>query len=72
MQLAMIETGTKAKVTAIHGSDAVKKHLGALGVVPGALVHVCQISFGNIIIGVHDSRLAINEDVARRIEVVAA
>ena len=72
MSLATMKTGDKARVVEISGTDAVKKHLGSLGVVPGALLQVCQIAFGNMIIGVHDSRLAINEDVARRICVAAA
>ena len=72
MTLSMIKIGEKARVLSITGADSVKKHLGALGVVPGTLVVVCQVSFGNMIIGVHDSRLAINEDVAQRICVAAA
>ena len=72
MQLAVMNTGDRARVVAITGADAVRKHLGSLGVVPGAIVTVCQVSFGNMIIGIHDSRLAINEDVARRICVAAA
>lgn len=72
MTLAEMKTGNKARVSEVSGADAVKKHLGSLGVVPGALVTVCQISFGNMIIGIHDGRLAINEDVARRISVAAA
>ena len=45
---------------------------GALGVVAGALVTVHHVAAGNMIIGVHDSRLAINDDLARRIMVESA
>ena len=48
-----------------------KKHLGSLGVVAGTVVTVYQVANGSMIIGVHDSRLAINEDLARRIHVEA-
>ena len=72
MPLAMMKEGEKARVVNIHGADTVKKHLGALGVVAGALVTVHHVAAGNMIIGVHDSRLAINDDLARRIMVEAA
>ena len=71
MTLAMMKVGDKARVLSVKGTDSVKKHLGAMGVVPGTFIVVCQVSFGNMIIGVHDSRLAINEDVAQRICVAA-
>ena len=71
MPLSMVKIGEKARISNVGGSDAVKKHLGSLGVIPGAIVSVCQVSNGNMIIGIHDSRLAINEDLSRRIMVGA-
>ena len=71
MPLAMIKEGDRVRVSSVHGADSVRKHLGSLGVVPGALIVVNQIAGGNMIIGVHDSRLAINEDLAKRIMVEA-
>ena len=71
MPLAMVKAGEKARVQSVSGSDTVKKHLGSLGVVAGAVVSVQQVTNGSMIIGVHDSRLAINEDLARRIHVEA-
>ena len=72
MPLAMIREGERVRVASVHGADSVRKHLGALGVVPGAVVAVLQAANGNMIIGVHDSRLAVNEDLARRIMVEPA
>ena len=72
MPLAMMKQGEKVRVVSVHGADSVRKHLGALGVVAGAVIAVHQVSDGNMIIGVHDSRLAINEDLARHITVEAA
>ncbi len=71
MPLSMIKSGEKARVLNVSGADTVKKHLGSLGVVVGAVVEVHQIADGNMIIGVHDSRLAINDDLAKRIMVQA-
>ncbi len=67
MPLAMVKMGEKARVKAITGTDAVKHHLGALGFVPGVIVTVVQLSYGNMILGVHDSRIAIDGGLARRI-----
>ena len=69
MPLSMIGLRCKARVMALTGSDTVKKHLGALGFVPGAVVTVVQISGGNMIIGIHDSRIAVNGDVTRHVMV---
>lgn len=69
MPLAMIEAGGRARVAAIHGSDTVKKHLGSLGFVPGAVLTVVQVVSGSMIVGIHDSRIAVNDDLVRRISV---
>ena len=69
MPLAMIKIGERARVVAITGTDAVKKHLGSLGFVPGAVVTVVNVTAGSMIVGVHDSRIAINPDVAARVMV---
>lgn len=72
MPLAMMKVGEKARVVAITGSDAVKKHLGSLGFVPGAVVSIVNITDGSMILGIHDSRIAVNEDLTRRVRVEAA
>lgn len=72
MLLAMAKEGDRVRVVDVHGADSVRKHLGSLGVVAGALVVVHHVANGSMIIGVHDSRLALNEDLARRIMVQSA
>ncbi len=67
MPLSMMELHSKVRVTAITGSDSTRKHLGALGFVPGAVLTVVQITGGNMIVGIHDSRIAVNDDVTRRV-----
>ena len=69
MPMTMIQVGDRVRVKNLTGNDTVKKHLGELGMIPGALVTIVQISDGNMIVGIHDSRIAINEDLARRIMV---
>ena len=51
----------------ISGSDEVKRHLESLGFTVGASVSVINSLGGNIIVKVKESRIAINEDLARRI-----
>ena len=72
MPLAMIGVGEKARVTGVTGPEAVRKHLSALGFVPGAIVTVVNMTGGSMILGIHDSRIAINEDLSRRVMVAAA
>ena len=72
MPLAMLRVGEKARVTAITGTDTVRKHLGSLGFVPGVVITVVQAANGSMILGLQDSRVAVNEDLVRRIMVRAA
>lgn len=72
MPLAMVKEGEKVRIVAITGTDAVRKHLGSLGFIPGAVVTVVQLMNGSMILGIQDSRIAINEDLSRRVMVAAA
>ena len=69
MPLAMMQIGERARVAAVKGADAVRKHLGSLGFVPGAVVTVVQIMDGSMIVGIHDSRIAVNDELTRRLMV---
>ena len=71
MQLSLLKRGERARIVTIKGPDLVKKHLGALGFVPGVMVTVVQLGYGNMVLGIHDSRIALNGDLARRILVEA-
>ena len=72
MPLAMMHVGERARVMAITGADSVKKHLGSLGFIPGVVISVVQVTDGSMIVGVQDSRIAVNADLVRRIMVEAA
>ena len=72
MKLSSVEEGRRVRVMSVAGGDAVKRRLGALGFVAGALVRVVRISYGNMILAVHESRIAVDEATAGEIEVEAA
>lgn len=69
MTLKEMKIGERGRVTGIAGADSVRHRLGALGFVPGAVVSVAQIAFGNKILAIHDSRIAVDEELAGRIEI---
>ncbi|MBP5449022.1 MAG: ferrous iron transport protein A [Spirochaetales bacterium] len=54
-------------VKKVGGNDEVKRHLENLGVVPGSIVTVITELNGNLIVKVKESRIAINEELAKRI-----
>ena len=67
MPLSLVKIGERVKVVNVTGLDAVRKHLGAMGLIPGEVIAVVQIAEGNMILGIHDSRLAIGRNVAAHI-----
>ncbi len=67
--LVLAETGKDQIIKKIGGSDEVKRHLETLGFTVGGTVTVVNSLAGNLIIKVKESRIAINEDMARRIMV---
>ena len=71
MTLATLKEGERARLVRVSGDDAVKHHLGALGFVAGTVVRVVGASYGNLILAVHASRIAVNEATAQEIEIEA-
>ena len=69
MPLSMMDIGDKVRVKAVTGTDQVRKHLGSLSIIPGAVVTVVQKSGENMILGVHDSRIAVGADISRHVMV---
>ena len=69
MKLAEMKEGERARIVRVSGEEAVKRHLGALGFVAGTIVRVVGESYGNMILAVHESRVAVNDATAGRIEV---
>ena len=69
MTLADMKEGERARIVRVTGDEAVKRHLGALGFVAGTVVRVVGASYGNMILAVHESRVAVNDATAGCIEV---
>ena len=69
MPLVIAESGKPQIVKKIGGCDEVKRHLETLGFTVGGTRTVVNSLAGNLIIKVKESRIAINEDMARRIMV---
>ena len=70
MTLADMKEGERARIVRVDGEEAVKRHLGALGFVAGTVVRVVGASYGNMILAVHESRVAVNDATAKDVEVV--
>ena len=69
MPLALANTGEENIVKKIGGSPDVKQHLENLGFVIGASVTVITSLGGNVIVNVKESRVAVSEEMARKIMV---
>ncbi len=72
MSLAKVKIGERARIAHVGGTEALRRHLGALGFVAGTVVRVVGASFGNMILAVHESRVAVDDATAAGIEVDAA
>ena len=68
MPLSFFKAGESARVMKVGGTDATRRHLGSLGFSAGTVVRVIENTEGGEIVGVHDSRLALNDELARHIE----
>ncbi len=69
MPLIYASPGEEAIVRKVGGNPEVKRHLEDLGFTPGGSVTLVSALGGNVIVKVKDSRIAINEDMARKIMV---
>ena len=67
--LVLADAGNEQVIKKICGSDEVKHHLENLGFTVGATVTVVNSLAGNVIVKVKESRVAINEEMARKIMV---
>ena len=67
MPLSYANPGEEAVIRKIGGSPEVRKHLENLGFVPGGTATVISSLNGSVIVKVKESRVAINEEMARRI-----
>ena len=69
MPLALADVGTENLIRKVGGSPEVRRHLEELGFVAGGTVMVVSALNGNIIVKVKEARVAVSEEMARRIMV---
>ena len=67
MPLNLADMGEPQIIKKIGGSPDVKKHLEDLGFNVGGEVSVVSSLNGNLIVRVKESRIAVSEELARRI-----
>ena len=67
MPLMFANTGETNIIKQVGGSPEVKKHLENLGFVSGGEVTVISALGGNVIVNVKETRVAISEEMARKI-----
>ncbi len=67
MPLSYAVPGEENVIRRIGGSPEVRKHLENLGFVAGGSVTVITSMDGNMIVRVKETRVAINDEVARKI-----
>ena len=69
MPLMLAGIGEENTIKKLGGSPEIKKHLEDLGFVVGGSVTIVNALGGNVIVNVKESRVAISEEMARRIMV---
>ena len=67
--LIFLQQGDKAWIKRVGGAEETIRFLAGLGFVENAEVSVISKLNGNLIVNIKDSRVAINEDMAKRIMV---
>ena len=67
MPLSYAAPGEDQVIRKVGGSPEVKKHLENLGFVAGGTVKVITALDDNVIVKVKEARVAINDDMARKI-----
>ncbi len=69
MPLSYADVGEENIIKKVGGSPELRKHLEDLGFVAGSNVTVITTLGGNVIVNVKEARVAISEEMARRIMV---
>ena len=67
MPLTMATMGEVNKIVKVGGNEETRRFLENLGFVAGTEITVVSSIGGNLIVNVKDSRVAVNEDMARHI-----
>ena len=69
MPLPLADIGEEYLIRKVGGSPEVKKHLEDLGFVAGGTATLITVLNGNVIVKVKEARVAISEEMARKIMV---
>ena len=69
MPLPLANIGEEYLIRKVGGSPDVKKHLEDLGFVAGGTATLITVLNGNVIVKVKEARVAISEEMARKIMV---
>ena len=69
LPLSLADVGVENTIKKIGGTPEVKKRLENLGFVVGGNVSVITAMGGNVIVNVKEARVAISEEMARKIMV---
>lgn len=67
MPLTFAEPGEENIIRKVGGSAAARRHLEDLGFVAGGAVTLISALGGDVIVRVKESRVAINDEMARKI-----
>lgn len=67
MPLPLANIGEENIIKKISGTPEVRKHLEDLGFVVGASVTIINTLGGNVIVNIKESRIAISEEMAKKI-----
>ncbi len=71
MPLMIAPTNTELNIVRIVGNDKAVKHLRELGIVPDMKITLLSSEPSGVILRIGDSRLALDRNVARAIQVEA-
>lgn len=67
MPLSMMGVGAVLRIKVVGGSESVRRHLGDMGFVEGAEVRIVAEMGGSLIVGIHETRVALNRELAQKI-----
>ena len=67
MPLSLADIGEENLILKVGGNPEVKKHLEDLGFVAGGTATLISSMGGNVIVKVKESRVAISEEMAKKI-----
>lgn len=69
MTLDDLGKGMQSRIVSVSGDDSVRQHLETLGFVRGTQVTVVLESDGAMVLDVYGSRVAVGNEIAKRISV---